>query len=578
MRWWAALALLRAAASSPAAAAATLRSKLRAIGAETLEDVDMISRPLVLDEDVDELTEIPDVVAGSDTTDDVEATAASPDRERLLELARAAERLKGNGDPKLLKAIPILKELIQSGNRPIVFCRFIATAEYLADELRTRLPKDVTVVPITGNLPPEERAERIRGMDGLERSVLVCTDCLSEGINLQQYFDAVLHYDLAWNPTRHEQREGRVDRFGQVKPEIRVVTYYGVDNQIDGLVLKVLIAKHETIRKDLGISIPVPTTSNAVLEALYEGLLLKKRDTQQLLLFEDDDLKTKVEELDQEWKSAADREKRSRALFAQHRFDDRSVAEEVQAVRSAIGSATDVEQFVNTAVRGYRGTATKRRGSLLLDLRETPAAVREAAWGKDEIRARFELPVSEGEVYLSRTHPLVEGLASYAMESALDPVLADGSRRVLAARCGAIRTKAVQTRTTVLLVRFRYHILTTINEVTRPLLAEDCQVVAFSGAPATPSWLSREVAESLLQAEPDENVSDDVARAFVRKVLDNLGPIQGRLDVTAYERGKELLAAHRRVRQAIQRRGMKETIEPQLPADILGLYVYLPAD
>ena len=108
----------------------------------------------------------------------------------------------------------------------------------------------MTVVPITGNLPPEERAERIRGMEGLERYVLVCTDCLSEGINLQQYFDAVLHYDLAWNPTRHEQREGRVDRFGQVKPEIRVVTYYGVDNQIDGLVLKVLIAKHETIRKD----------------------------------------------------------------------------------------------------------------------------------------------------------------------------------------------------------------------------------------------------------------------------------------------------------------------------------------
>ena len=194
-------------------------------------------------------------------------------------------------------------------------------------------------------------------MDGLERYVLVCTDCLSEGINLQQYFDAVVHYDLAWNPTRHEQREGRVDRFGQVKPEVRVVTYYGVDNQIDGLVLKVLIAKHETIRKDLGISIPVPTTSNAVLEALYEGLLLKRRDTQQLLLFEDDDLKTKVDELDQEWKSAADREKRSRALFAQHRFDDRSVAEEVQAVRSAIGSATDVR-----AVRDHRGAGLPRHG------------------------------------------------------------------------------------------------------------------------------------------------------------------------------------------------------------------------
>jgi SNF2 family DNA or RNA helicase len=48
--------------------------------------------------------------------------------------------------------------------------------------------------------------------------VLVATDCLSEGVNLQEHFDAVVHYDLSWNPTRHEQREGRVDRFGQSAP------------------------------------------------------------------------------------------------------------------------------------------------------------------------------------------------------------------------------------------------------------------------------------------------------------------------------------------------------------------------
>ena len=70
MRWWAALALLRAAASSPAAAAATLRSKLRAIGAETLEDVDTISRPWCSTRTSMSSAEIPDVVAGSDTTED----------------------------------------------------------------------------------------------------------------------------------------------------------------------------------------------------------------------------------------------------------------------------------------------------------------------------------------------------------------------------------------------------------------------------------------------------------------------------------------------------------------------------
>jgi hypothetical protein len=578
MRWWAALALLRAAASSPAAAAATLRSKLKAIGAQTTEEVDAVSRPLVLDEDDDDLIEAQDVAPGADTTPEGAETAPpSPDRDRLLELARAAEALKGDGDPKLLKVVPLLKGLLRDGHRPIVFCRFIATAEYLAEELRRRLPKDVNIVPVTGLLPPEDRTQRLLDLTGQEKYLLVCTDCLSEGVNLQKYFDAVVHYDLAWNPTRHEQREGRVDRFGQPRPEVKVVTYYGVDNQIDGLVLKVLIQKHETIRKDLGISVPVPTSSNAVLEALYEGLLLRGRDAQQLLLFEDEELKEKVNELDSEWTSAADREKRSRALFAQHRFDDKAVAEEVQAIRSAIGTATDVERFVASAVRGYGGTASKRRGALVLDLKETPAAVREAAGGNDEIRARFELPVDEKEVYLSRTHPLVEGLASFVMESALDPVLA-GNRRVLAGRCGVIRTKAVETRTTLLLARFRYHILTTIAEVTRPLLAEDCQLVAFAGAPTEPAWLPREAAEALLAAEPDENVTDDVARSFLRKVLDNLGPIAARLDALARERGDALLAAHKRVRQASQRRGVKETIQPQLPADILGVYVYLPAD
>ena len=85
--------------------------------------------------------------------------------------------------------------------------------------------------PVTGRLPHAEREERIAMLTaGGGRFVLVCTECLSEGINLQEHFDAVLHYDLAWNPTRHEQREGRVGRFGQEKSEVRVVTWYGADN------------------------------------------------------------------------------------------------------------------------------------------------------------------------------------------------------------------------------------------------------------------------------------------------------------------------------------------------------------
>ena len=106
--------------------------------------------------------------------------------------------------------------------------------------------------------------------------MLVCTDCLSEGINLQEHFDAVVHYDLSWNPTRHEQREGRVDRYGQPKAIVRALTYYGTDNRIDGIVLDVLLRKHQTIRNSLGISVPVPVNTAAVFEAIFEGLLAGK--------------------------------------------------------------------------------------------------------------------------------------------------------------------------------------------------------------------------------------------------------------------------------------------------------------
>ena len=107
------------------------------------------------------------------------------------------------------------------------------------------------------------------------KRVLVCTDCLSEGINLQEHFDAVFHYDLAWNPTRHEQREGRVDRYAQPTKIVRVCHLLRLDNQIDGLVLDVLIRRHKAIRSSLGVSVPVPANTNQVIEAVVEGLLLR---------------------------------------------------------------------------------------------------------------------------------------------------------------------------------------------------------------------------------------------------------------------------------------------------------------
>src|SRR5919201_5487973 len=253
---------------------------------DDVAELDALGERAVLDLETSDAADADDTVPGADASE--AAVPGESERRRLRAFARAADTRRGEKDAKLMGVVPIVKDLVGDGFRPILYCRYIATAEYLADELRRRV-RDVEVVAVTGALPQEERMARVAALALHERRVLVATDCLSEGINLQEHFDAVVHYDLSWNPTRHEQREGRVDRFGQNTDPVRVLTYFGADNRIDGIVLDVLLRKHKAIRDSLGISVPVPVDSNAVLEAILEGVLLRGQD-EQLRLFTEPEL------------------------------------------------------------------------------------------------------------------------------------------------------------------------------------------------------------------------------------------------------------------------------------------------
>ncbi|MFD0776633.1 C-terminal helicase domain-containing protein, partial [Streptomonospora algeriensis] len=291
---------------------------------------------------------------------------------RLAELAQRAAALEGpEQDRKLKDLIDRLKELLAEGYNPIVFCRYIDTAEYVAAHLsgtaeengaeavgaktaKSPLNKGgrngwtTAVRAVTGTLSPQQRVQRIEelaeqaardtGEGRGARRVLVATDCLSEGVNLQHYFDAVVHYDLAWNPTRHDQREGRVDRYGQEREAVKVVTLWGEDNGIDGKVLEVLITKHRQIQKDLGISVSVPDESSAaVTDAIVEWLLMRGTRGEQEALFGAEEIGAHAEKAEAQWRSAAEREKASRTVYAQRSIHPEEVAREVAAVRDALG-------------------------------------------------------------------------------------------------------------------------------------------------------------------------------------------------------------------------------------------------
>ena len=570
VRYWSALALLRCVSSSPKAAAATLRRRASVDQVEA-EDVEEVGRQTVLDQDpADEVATL-DFSPGSNTENAEEGT-----RRKLLEFARRAEALTPQQDHKLQGAIKEIKALVKEGFQPVVFCRFIDTADYVAQQLRDSLPAKVRVESVTGAVPDSERETRIARLaeDGGEY-VLVCTDCLSEGINLQHQFNAVLHYDLAWNPTRHEQREGRVDRFGQPKPEVRVVTYYGT-NPVDGVILDVLIRKHKIIKSDLGVTVAVPGTSEQVAEVLFQGALFREKTrsgSRQMSLEFIEDLEPKKQALHAEWDDARKREQITRSRFAQHTMSPEAVASELASVREAIGLSEDVEAFLETILNAANVPMQRTGKTVKVNVTvEVPRALRQAMGQDEPFTGKFDPSVDKDEVYLGRTSPIIEGLAGWALDQALDVQARDS--KPVAARCGVISTSAVAVRTTLLLARFRYHLEIT-GSGGQTMMCEEIVPLGCTGAPAAPQWLTKEEGERLLKARPERNLTDTAIDQQLDLLVASLPKLQEGLAVVAKERAAAQLAAHERVREAARSRG-RVAVGAVLPVDVLGAYVLLP--
>jgi superfamily II DNA or RNA helicase len=581
VRWWSALALLRALSSSPRAAAATLRTRAASLGAATVEEADTLGRASVLDTDdefVDSLDSTPGADAiGDDSNPDDPDAPRSAHQQRLLDLATAAEALEGpKADRKVTTLIDELKTLLADGYDPIVFCRFIHTADYLGDHLAGALGKGVVVGVVTGTLPPSERLAHIEQLTAAEgRHVLVATDCLSEGVNLQANFQAVVHYDLAWNPTRHEQREGRVDRFGQPFDVVRAVTIYGQDNQIDGIVLDVLLRKHRAIRKDTGVSVPVPDQSDSVIEALIDGLVLRGRQgAEQLHLDLDADRFTT--DLHRSWESAAEREKRSQTKYEQAGIHPEQVAREVDAARTALGSHTEMDRFCRDALAGLGASLSPTPDGFTAVTTTLPIGLRDALplAHREPLPFHHDLPIPRAEALIARTDPHVEAIARFVLDTALDP-LAAGARRA-ASRCGVVRTRAVKSRTTVLVVRFRFHLTLPGRDGPRPMVTEEARFLAFTGSADKPHWLTDDAVDALLALKPDANMAPDQAGAQIEQALARVTGLEPALDHEADRLASELLDAHHRVRSGAgaPRRGL--SVKAQQPADVLGLYLYLP--
>lgn len=570
MNWWAALALLRCISSSPAAAVNALRTRLQgALGevegakATSLEEFEAQASDRVLDGTDDALS-----------TDDIEPGAQTEDSQRLQALMASAAGLAGQqNDPKLAKLQEHVGLLLKEGFQPVVFCRYIATAHYLAAALQEKF-KSVTVKAVTGELTPDEREAAVEQLGESESRVLVATDCLSEGINLQGLFTAVVHYDLSWNPTRHEQREGRVDRFGQKAREVRSTMLYGEDNPVDGAVLQVILRKAESIRKELGVLVPMPDNEGKLTQALMNAVLLRKghlNAQSQLDLFGEP-----AKEIDLAWQSAKEKAKQNRSIFAQRRLKPEDVLPEWRKSAAVLGGDAEVERFVSRAAAQLGAPLQPVKQHFKLLTEHLPLAVRErlAAEGlANTLRIDFHQPAAQGATFVHRTHPLVSVLADTLLEQALDDGVLSADDAAVA-RAGAAFVHGVSLKTTVLLLRIRHQLTVTHGTQTRLLMCEEAVAVAASGSEPF-AELTPDMTRQLLGAEATRNMPAPLRDRQLQTALDALPGWQPQLEAMAKARAQALLVDHRRVREAAEGRGSYQ-VTASLPVDVMGLYVLVP--
>jgi hypothetical protein len=564
LAFWGTLALLRCVTSSPAAAVRALRTRLDAVNDPTL--LDRLASQ-VFEGESDE----------AEITDDTEPAADTGSAEVRALLATAGALAGDANDPKLAKLIEHVHVLVDDAFSPIIFCHYIATANYVAERLRASFPQHHVAV-ITGELPEEGRREIVKRAGDHERRILVATDCMSEGVNLQEHYDAVVHYDLSWNPTRHEQREGRVDRFGQRREVVRASILLGANNPVDGAVLEVILRKAKRISERLGVPVPLPDDEHRLTEALLKAVLLRGRGREgstQLSL----DLGRVAEEagaVDLAWRDAEERARKAFTKFAQRRLKPEQIMPEFERSQAALGDGSELERFVLRACARLGAEPARRRDdSIVIAIDALPAFLRERLTA-----AGLEGPTFRGTfggdrsryASITRSHPLVATLADTLLERTLDADGSSGDASVLG-RTGVWPAAGLDTRTILMLARIRYELSTVSGDRRRDTMVEEAVPVAIVAGLS--EALTERDASALLLRPAATTLAAATRTAQLAWLAGQRDAIASVLAAVAARRASQLLDDHRRVRDAARARGRYEvrTVEP---VDVIGAWVLLP--
>ena len=579
IKYFAALSLLRGVMSSPATGFEMLqRRKVKIAEQGEITDEEVKDNPIVERWDEQGDTEQIEIIERADLSDNEWST--------LTRLAQKAATLTNvDKDFKVKRGLEQIKLWIKKGQSPIVFCRFIATAQYVAKILKDHLPKDIDVRAITSELSDEERREKIDEMARSPKRILVATDCLSEGINLQDKFNAILHYDLPWNPNRLEQRAGRVDRFGQpgwidqngqYQNSIDVKVLFGEDNPMDVVVLKIIIEKIQRIQNTSGVSIALADDNRSVMDKVLKEVLLNPEKSQNRFAKQmrlDFGPSPELDELDveitNEIEAAKVKAEKIHSIFAHDNIMPEEVKKDLHEVDEAIGDVATLEAFCLAAGQLLGAKFEPLNDGYIFKKTNMDDWLAAALGQGDKIHISFQSPTPLGFRYIGRNHRFVEQLCHRIIANSLDKEM-KGQK---AARSSVFRTDAVQTQTTLIQFRVR----NVIREVSKQheMVSEEMFLWGYEQTPDGINTLDVEECKRLLHTSSAFDISRERQELIFEKELKQFDVLHPDFIKVVADRANELVNAHTRFAKFL---GAKryEAVTPVLPPDILGVYVLIP--
>lgn len=338
----------------------------------------------------------------------------------LLEKALAITPARDSKLQRLLKTE--LRERFKEAPKVIIFTRYKDTMDYLESQIgKSDLYKDCKIITLYGDMNESQRREKFADFERAKKAVLIATDCISEGINLQHACSRILHYELPWNPNRLEQRNGRVDRFGQPREKVFIRTLV-LNDALDVTILKVLVEKSHQIRDAFGFSPPFFGDDTCVLDLIRQrGLHVRLPKVYQRTLW--DSLENSVPTAlpqDPFSDEAIDRIKGD-SFYGHTEVALPDVEKRLRQTWQTVGSPEEIQKFVLSGLDRFK-CAIKPNGDGTLRIALSHPALQTSRTGTVIEKATFDPEKALGNpdiICLDLGHPVVRRLLELVKLSAI---------------------------------------------------------------------------------------------------------------------------------------------------------------